>query len=131
MYKETVKIDSIECTIFYDQDINLPQKQEIDFEFKIEDVPSYQFKNGQINSYVSGKIFEIKSILPIEGNISKSSSFAEIPKFNITFDFLYKLSLFHLENHLKTLELVYNHKLDKESITNILKKKLDDFFYHK
>lgn len=42
MYKETVKIDSIECTIFYDQDINLPQKQEIDFEFKIEDVPSYQ-----------------------------------------------------------------------------------------
>ena len=78
MYKETVKIDSIECTIFYDQDINLPQKQEIDFEFKIEDVHSCQLENGQANSYVSGKIFEIKSILPIEGNISESSSFAEI-----------------------------------------------------
>lgn len=131
MYKETVKIGSIECTIFYDQNINQFQKQEIDFEFKTEDDRSLLLGNGQVNASVTGKIFNIKSILPIDDNISESFSFAKIPKFGTTFDLLYELSLLHLENHLKTLELVYNHKLNKDSIIRVLKEKLNGFFYHK
>lgn len=131
MYKETVKIGSIECTMFYDQNINQLQKQEIDFEFKTEDDSSFLLENGQVKTSVTGKIFNIKSILPIEDNISESFSFAKIPKFDTTFDLLYELSLLHLENHLKTLELVHNHKLDKNLIINILKERLNGFFYHK
>lgn len=131
MYKKTVEIDSIKCTIFYDQDIDLDQKQEIDFIFKIEDDKSYSFENYPIRSTVVGHIFRIESILPIGDSVSTSSSLSQIPKYDINLKILEGLSQFHLENHLRTLELVHNHRLDKDHITDILKEKLNDFFYHK